>query len=108
MMGFDDNGSMMGGDDDDMSMMDDPGNQGQPGGGAGTVNKGGRGRKKDNGETEEEKRKNFLERNRQGKLPYFTYFYALRRLLTLDLHACSRPQMSSKKESVASIFTNQS
>ncbi|GAA5933328.1 hypothetical protein JCM1841_001496 [Sporobolomyces salmonicolor] len=31
-------------------------------------NKGGRGRKKDTGETEEEKRKNFLERNRQAAL----------------------------------------
>ncbi|GAA5940849.1 bZIP transcription factor [Sporobolomyces koalae] len=59
---FDENDSLMGGDDDDMSMMDDPSMTGQQ------VNKGGRGRKKDSGETEEEKRKNFLERNRQAAL----------------------------------------
>ncbi|GAA5894368.1 uncharacterized protein JCM6883_003801 [Sporobolomyces salmoneus] len=53
--------SMMDGDDDDLNMMDDP----AP---APAVNKGGRGRKKDTGETEEEKRKNFLERNRQAAL----------------------------------------
>ncbi|GAA5970926.1 hypothetical protein JCM3765_007853 [Sporobolomyces pararoseus] len=59
--GEDDGGSMMGGDDD-MSMIDDPAPAPAP------VNKGGRGRKKDTGETEEEKRKNFLERNRQAAL----------------------------------------
>lgn len=37
-------------------------------GAAGGNGKGGRGRKKDSGETEEEKRKNFLERNRQAAL----------------------------------------
>ncbi|GAA6060490.1 hypothetical protein JCM10212_007121 [Sporobolomyces blumeae] len=61
MGGFDDNGSMMGDMDDDM--MDE-----QAPAGAAQANKGGRGRKKDTGETEEEKRKNFLERNRQAAL----------------------------------------
>lgn len=58
----DDGMDMMGPDDDDMSMMDDPAPA------LASVNKGGRGRKKDTGETEEEKRKNFLERNRQAAL----------------------------------------
>ncbi|GAA5864162.1 hypothetical protein JCM3774_001239 [Rhodotorula dairenensis] len=44
------------------------GGGGGGGGGAGGTGKGGRGRKKDSGETEEEKRKNFLERNRQAAL----------------------------------------
>ncbi|GAA5838865.1 hypothetical protein JCM3766R1_004233 [Sporobolomyces carnicolor] len=58
----DDGGSMMGGHDDDpMSELED--SAPMP-----SVNKGGRGRKKDTGETEEEKRKNFLERNRQAAL----------------------------------------
>ncbi|GAA6020237.1 hypothetical protein JCM11491_003859 [Sporobolomyces phaffii] len=51
----------MGDDDDDMDGIEDS----AP---APSVNKGGRGRKKDTGETEEEKRKNFLERNRQAAL----------------------------------------
>ena len=52
-------------DDDD----DGTGQQHSQGGAApGGNGKGGRGRKKDSGETEEEKRKNFLERNRQAAL----------------------------------------
>ncbi|GAA5819963.1 hypothetical protein JCM11251_005427 [Rhodosporidiobolus azoricus] len=62
--------------DEDSKMFDD---EGMYGGGAGSAAggqaggasggaKGGRGRKKDTGETEEEKRKNFLERNRQAAL----------------------------------------
>lgn len=44
----------------------------------------GRGRKKDTGETEEEKRKNFLERNRQGKSSTFPSLFLFFLILTVS------------------------